>query len=130
MERLPYIDEHAMSIGASPERTWAALVAMLRRVFGRGAPLAHVLGCEQASTSPRFDGAVGQTLPGFHVAESAPGRRLVLRGRHRFARYELTFVLEDGELRAQTRAAFPGVRGRVYRMAVIGAGAIVDGRFR
>jgi hypothetical protein len=56
------------------------------------------------------------------VAEAEPGRRLALRGRHRFSRYELTFVLADGELRAQTRAAFPGIHGRLYRAAVIGTG--------
>ena len=28
MERLPYIDEHSTCVGATPERTWAALVAV------------------------------------------------------------------------------------------------------
>ena len=47
------------------------------------------------------------------------------RGRHRFARYELTFrvdPLDDGtcRVRARTSASFPGLRGRAYRALVIG----------
>ncbi|MBZ0090389.1 MAG: hypothetical protein K8H90_08440 [Thermoanaerobaculia bacterium] len=61
-------------------------------------------------------------MPGFRVAESEPGRRLALRGRHRFARYALTFVLDGGRLCAQTHAEFPGLRGRLYRAAVIDSG--------
>jgi len=37
MKRLPYIDEHWTSVGATPERTWAALTAAgaeLRRPAG------------------------------------------------------------------------------------------------
>jgi hypothetical protein len=51
------------------------------------------------------------------------GRRLVLRGRHRFADYALTFVFEDSLLKARTHAEFPGLQGRLYRAAVIGSGA-------
>jgi hypothetical protein len=47
----------------------------------------------------------------------------VLAGRHRFAQYTLTFVLDPDRLRARTQAAFPGVSGRLYRTAVIGSGA-------
>jgi hypothetical protein len=61
-------------------------------------------------------------LAGFRVTESEPGRRLVLRGRHRFAIYALTFVVDGGSLRARTDAAFPGLLGRLYRAAVIGSG--------
>jgi hypothetical protein len=43
-------------------------------------------------------------------------------------RYRLTFTLADGpdettQLRALTYAAFPGVRGQVYRALVIGSNA-------
>lgn len=49
----------------------------------------------------------------------------MLRGRHRFSRYELAFDLAPRDasstrLRATTRAAFPGPQGRVYRALVIG----------
>lgn len=121
MERLPYIDEHATDLGGVPrERVWSALTEVLRRELGGGERIARALGCEPAVRSPRFDGSPGQTLPGFRVEESEPGRRLTLRGRHRFARYELTFLLDDGRLRAQSYAAFPGLHGRLYRAAVIG----------
>ncbi len=55
-------------------------------------------------------------------AEHKPVRRLALRGRHRFADYALTFLLDGVSLRAETRAAFPGVLGRLYRTAVLGSG--------
>jgi hypothetical protein len=49
-----------------------------------------------------------------------------LLGAHRFARYALVFCIEsidDGDrslLRAETRAEFPGTKGRIYRALVIG----------
>ncbi len=110
-----------MDVGdVSRERVWSALTKVLRRELGGGERIARALSCEPAAASPRFDGVVGQTLPGFRVAESEPGRRLTLRGRHRFSRYELTFLLDDGRLRAQSYGAFPGLLGRLYRAAVIG----------
>ena len=124
MEHLPYIDEHATRIPATRSRVWEALesyVQALLRANERG-PLTTVLGTDPPG--------------GFAVAESVPGERLALRGRHRFARYELAFELaeaEDGfatQLRAQTRAEFPGVRGRIYRALVIGSrGHVVATRY-
>jgi hypothetical protein len=74
MERLPYIDEHDISIGVPPDRAWAALEGVVAddlRAWGRS-PLTLVLG-----TEPRA---------GFAIVRSAAGERLVLRGRHRFSR--------------------------------------------
>lgn len=122
MKQLPYIDEHAMSIGAPRDRVWVAVTEVLRREFGGGSGIARALGCDPAHGTPRFDGSPGQTLPGFRVVEAEQGRKLVLRGRHRFSDYQLTVLLDDGRLCAQTHAAFPGVRGRLYRAAVIGSG--------
>ena len=122
MERLPYIDEHATDVGASRERVWSALLSVLRRSFGGGAGVARLLGCDPATRSPRFEGRVGESLPGFRVMEADPGRRLALEGRHRFSAYRLTLVLDEGRLRAQTHAAFPGLLGSAYRAAVIGTG--------
>lgn len=122
MEQLPYIDEHVQRIDASTDETWRAVVDVLGRSFGGGGRVARLLGCEPAGATGRFEGREGQTLPGFRVAEADPGRRLVLRGRHRFSRYELAVVLDDGQVRARTSAAFPGLHGRLYRAAVIGTG--------
>ncbi|KQH80374.1 MULTISPECIES: hypothetical protein [Mycobacterium] len=104
MKRLPYIDEHAIAIHASPEQTWAALLAKTCR-----------------------DPADPSTVPfGFTLEEATPPRRLALKGRHPFAAYRLVYELDpaaDGvRLRALTFAEFPGLRGRVYRALVIGSG--------
>jgi hypothetical protein len=111
---LPYVDEHALAVAASPEETWEALQAVTERSFGEGAApqLARLLGCEDES--------------GFHVAGSEPGRELALAGRHRFSRYALIFRLDaspagGSRLRAETRAEFPGAKGAVYRALVIGS---------
>lgn len=69
-------------------------------------------------------------MPGFCVSRSGPNE-IALEGEHRFARYALVFRLDPlgggsssggsgTRLRAETRAAFPGLRGRAYRTLVIG----------
>jgi hypothetical protein len=121
MERLPYIDEHAMDVNAPRDRVWIALTRTLRRQLDGGSGVARLLGCDPAEGTARFDGTVGQALPGFRVVAAEPERRLELRGQHHFSRYQLTFVLDDGRLRAQTHAIFPGLHGRLYRAAVIGS---------
>ena len=81
----------------SRSRVWSALqrytAASLRSP--EGSPIARLPG-----TQPRA---------GFEVLDSAPGPGLTLAGRHRFARYRLTFDLTDAaegatRLRAQTCA--------------------------
>lgn len=118
---LPYIDEHSRRIDAPPDAVWAALSKVLGRDRGTSA-LARILGCDPARGTVAFAGRPGEAVPGFRVVEAEPGRRLALRGRHRFARYALIFVLDGDCLRARTHAAFPGVLGRLYRAAVIGTG--------
>lgn len=122
VDDLPYIDEHSRRIDAPPDAVWAALSRVLGRNRGAGA-LARILGCDPERGTTSFAGRPGEAVPGFRVADAEPGRRLALRGRHRFARYALTFVLDGDRLRARTHAAFPGVLGRLYRAAVIGTGA-------
>jgi len=122
MEQLPYIDEHGTDVAAPRDRVWVALNAVLRGELSGGTSFARVLGAEPSAATASFDGRPGQTLPGFRVVAADPQRMLVLEGRHRFSRYRLTFILEDQRLRAQTHAAFPGLRGRLYRAAVIGTG--------
>ncbi|WP_242343814.1 DUF2867 domain-containing protein [Anaeromyxobacter terrae] len=122
MDQLPYIDEHSQQVDASADVVWTSLLKVLRREMGGSAPIARILGCDPAQGTAEFAGRPGDAVPGFRVVEADPGRRLALRGRHRFSDYALTFVLDGDRLRAQTHAAFPGVLGRLYRAAVIGSG--------
>lgn len=122
MDPLPFIDAHRQAVDAPAERVWAVLLAVLHRRMGASERFARLLGCDPCEATGELTGRVGEAVPGFRVAEAEPGRRLALRGRHRFADYQLTFVLDDGHLVAETRAAFPGFLGRLYRMAVIGSG--------
>jgi hypothetical protein len=122
MKQLPYLDEHSEPIAASRDAVWSALLKVLRRTMAGSAAFARILGCDPAQATAEFAGRPGDAVPGFRIAEAEPGRRLVLRGRHRFSDYELTFVFDGERLCAQTHAAFPGVRGKLYRAAVIGTG--------
>ena len=121
IEQLPFIDEHKQRVDAPADVVWTALLKVLRREMGGSAPIARILGCDPAQGTAEFAGRLGEAVPGFRVVEAEPGRRLALRGRHRFSNYALTFVLDSDRLRAQTHAAFPGVLGRLYRAAVIGS---------
>ncbi|MET0995379.1 MAG: hypothetical protein ABWY20_15425 [Mycobacterium sp.] len=105
MERLPYIDEHAISIRANRAETWSALLRVMCR------------NPNDATTVPT----------GFALDDASPPKRLSLKGRHPFSVYKLVFELADEgcghtRLRALTWAAFPGVPGKVYRALVIGSG--------
>ena len=121
MKQLHYIDAHSERLRAPAEVVWARLLTVLRETGGSGS-LARILGCDPAQGTADFAGRPGDAVPGFRVAEAEPGRRLALRGRHRFADYALTFVLDDHRLSALTHAEFPGILGRLYRAAVIGSG--------
>jgi hypothetical protein len=92
-------------------------------------PLVAAWGLEQPARSGDWTSnvSVGDTVPGFAVTEADPPRLLILRGRHRFSRYELRFELDPlkrgcVEVHAKTSATFPGVHGRIYRALVIGSG--------
>jgi hypothetical protein len=110
---LPYVDEHAVRIPVPRDLVWTALQRYVSSSLSgaEGSPLTRILG-----TEPRA---------GFEVFDSVPAERLTLVGRHRFARYRLSFELTDAthgatQLRAQSYAAFPGLHGRAYRALVIG----------
>jgi hypothetical protein len=121
-EQLPFLDEHREHIDVPADVTWTALVGVLRRRMGGARTFARVLGCDPQEATPGFSGRVGETLPGFRVVDSEPGRRLALRGRHRFARYALTFLIDGDQLRARSEAAFAGIHGRMYRTLLMGTG--------
>lgn len=67
----------------------------------------------------------GGTLPGFVVARAVAPVMLALMGEHRFSQYAFVFRIDllPGQrcrVRAETRAKFPGAKGRGYKFAVIG----------
>lgn len=127
IDSLPRVDEHSIEIAAGADRTWESLVTTLPRVFDtrlarRGARL---LGCadQEARGEPSV---IGSTLPGFVVSRSVRPATLGLSGQHRFSRYALVFRIDElsasrSRLRAETRAEFPGLKGRAYRTLVIGS---------
>jgi hypothetical protein len=104
MERLPYIDEHAITVPTDRTTTWRALLQTM---------------CSNPETP--------ETVPfGFVLDAAEQPVRLALKGRHWFSVYKLVFLLSEAEggtrVVAQTWAAFPGVKGRLYRALVIGSG--------
>jgi hypothetical protein len=124
---LPWVDDHATEIAAAPAVVWPALLRTVERMTAGGAAprYARAVGCADTEAGGPRPLELGSSLPGFHVAELIPGRRLVLAGSHHFSDYELVFSLEPaaGErtrVVAETRAEFPGLKGRVYRALVIG----------
>jgi hypothetical protein len=106
MERLPYIDEHAITVHANREETWSALLRVM---------------CRDALTP-------ASVPTGFVLDEARPYDRFALKGRHPFAVYRLVFELDSDlaprrtRVRALTWAAFPGLHGTIYRALVIGTG--------
>ncbi|MGW8604206.1 hypothetical protein ACWGLB_35265 [Streptomyces sp. NPDC055893] len=129
MRVLPFVDEHVVVVDAGVEELWERLLVKVGRSLSTagGARYARVVGAV-----PRESGGVrplgaGSEFPGFRVARVVPGQELALEGRHRFSTYSLVFRVEElgggrCRLRAETRAVFPGVAGRVYRALVIGSG--------
>ena len=126
LEELPAIDEHGVLVLAPVEETWKALLQVVPRSFGgRGVDrVAGALGCCPAEASGPIE-RIGSTLPGFVVVRVVEPAVLALEGEHRYSRYGLVFRLEQTKdertlLRAETRARFPGFKGRLYRTLVIG----------
>jgi hypothetical protein len=94
MEQLPYIGEHDQRVGAPADVVWTALLKILRREMGGSAPIARTWAATPPRARPSLPAGPGKAVPGFRVVEAEPGRRLALRGRHRFSSYALTFVLD------------------------------------
>lgn len=126
-ERLPHIDEHAIPVEAGPSVSWDALTEVVDASVspGIGGRLARLLGCADVEVSGPRPLAVGSSFPGFHVDTAERPLELALLGSHRFSRYALIFRLDElgkgrTRVRAETRAEFPGLKGRAYRAMVIG----------
>jgi hypothetical protein len=124
---LPWVDEHASELDAPASVVWPALLRTVERMTAGGAAprYARAVGCADTEPGGPRPLEVGSTVPGFHVAELAPERELTLLGSHHFSNYALVFRLEGlggrrSRLVAETRAEFPGFKGRAYRALVIG----------
>jgi len=130
--QLPYIDEHSIDIALDVDDTWPFLLDRLEGSFShRAAQLyARALRCTDTEPAGPRPFAVGSSIPGFHVAAIEIRSTVVLVGHHRFSDYALVFRLERlgphrTRVHAETRAAFPGAAGRIYRLVVIGSGGHV-----
>ena len=109
-----------MTVAAGADRTWEALVEILPLTFDTGLARrgSRLLGCAYRTSSGE-PSTIGSTLPGFVVSRSVRPATLALLGQHRFSRYALVFYIDEvgsgrSRLRAETRAEFPGARGRAY----------------
>jgi len=123
---LPSIDEHGILVLAPREDVWQALLETVPNAFSRSAAKrsARTLGCAETEFSGSAD-RIGSSFPGFLVTRVVEPAVLALSGQHRFSRYGLIFSLEPTKdeqtlLRAETRAEFPGIKGKAYRTLVIG----------
>lgn len=126
---LPYVDEHETTVAAPAAEVWRTLVETVDAGFSaRGAAAyARLVGCADTAAAGPRPLAEGSTFPGFRVVAAVPGQELALAGRHRFSDYKLTFRLDAIDagrtrLRAESRAAFPGLHGAAYRFVVIRTG--------
>lgn len=128
---LPPIDEHSIEVEAPAEASWAALFPTLSDALDspRSRRLVKLLRCRDLEAAGDLHHP-GGTLPGFVVARAVAPVMLALMGEHRFSSYALVFRIDllpgqRSRIRAETRAAFPGAKGRAYRAAVIGSRAHV-----
>jgi hypothetical protein len=128
---LPFVDEHRIEVPAPREQAWAAVCQVVGTAFRgrRSSAFARLVGARETATRGE-PGAPGSAIVGFRVARAREPAELVLEGEHRFSRYELVFRLDalpggSSVVRAETRAVFPGLRGRAYRALVIGTRAHV-----
>jgi hypothetical protein len=127
IEQLPHVDEHSFEIAAPAAPVWDALLRVVEASVSSGAvpPFTRLVGCADTAAAGPRPLAEGSALPGFHVAVARSQSELALAGSHRFSNYALIFRLDSLDdsrirLRAETRAEFPGLKGRIYRILVIG----------
>ena len=114
--RPAYVDEHARLLpGVPPERAYAAARSFAERLTrtptGVLGAFTRVWGTEPAS--------------GFAIVDDQPPAVVTLAGRHRCSRYEMDLRVDPAAggsvVTVVTLADFPGVRGTVYRAALVGS---------
>lgn len=126
LQELPSIDEHSIEIDAPAEAAWAALFPTLSRTLDNRTSrrVCRALDCRDQIAEGDLHHP-GGTLPGFVVARAVAPVMLALMGEHRFSNYALVIRIDllPGQrcrVRAETRAHFPGAKGRAYKLLVIG----------
>jgi hypothetical protein len=125
-DALPFVDEHDVEVEAPPDAVWESLCRVAEGSFSSptAARFARLVGCASTAASGPRPLTEESAFPGFVVARAEPGAELALTGRHRYSEYALVFHLSKHgagtQLRAETRAHFPGASGSLYRAAVIG----------
>lgn len=143
---LPFIDVHSLTVAAPSERVWEETAAVTSDWVRQLAPLLgpavaplfmRLLSATRGEWRPAPASAEGvgeqrapRAIIGFRVCEEQRPSLFALAGEHRFSRYTLTFHVTElaggrSLVQAETRAAFPGRGGRVYRAMVIGSGGHV-----
>lgn len=131
LELLPPIDEHYIEVEAPAEAAYAALFPAIEAAFGNKLAQGYCERVDALETETRGDlRHPGGTLPGFTVTRAIAPVMLAMAGEHRFARYAIVFRIDllPGQrscVRLETRAQFPGGKGRAYKAAVIGTGGHV-----
>ncbi len=127
LEALPAIDEHYIDVEAPAEAAYAALFPAIEHAFGSRLAQSYCERVDALETERHGDlHHPGGTLPGFTVTRAIAPVMLALTGEHRFAKYGMVFRIDllagqRSRVRLETRAEFPGKRGRLYRAAVIGS---------
>ena len=112
LDDLPLIDEHSVEIDAPPDAVFDAVRNRFADTLsGRiGMAFSRLWGCDPPNA--------------FEVVEADRPLLIVVAGKHRFSRYGIVFRVaatpSGSRLSAESRAEFPGVAGRAYRVAVIG----------
>lgn len=123
---LPFVDASSVDVEASPRTVWDAVLDSMPGPHG-SLPLrlwAIVWGADPAEANGLASHVLGAERPGLAVCEVVPPATYAIAGRHRFARYQVVFRIDQrgatrSRLTAETFADFPGTAGRLYRTIVI-----------
>lgn len=125
---LPFVDAWSIEIAAPPVAVWDAVLALgpgPRPSFWYRA-FASLWQADPAVSNGLASHVLGAERPGFAVCEVVRPATYALAGRHRFARYQLVFRIDQrgpgrSRLTVETFATFPGRAGRLYRMCLMDA---------
>lgn len=123
---LPFVDALSVDVEAPARTVWDTILDSLPGPHGSW-PLrvwAVVWGAEPRDANGLGAHVLGAERAGLVVCEVVAPATYALAGRHRFARYQVVFRLDQRggtrtRLTAETFADFPGTAGRIYRAVVI-----------